>query len=98
MLKNEEKSMFLDVDEAPDLSKCVCVYVGKCCLWSNVGDSICLLVAGLGAYKSAATWLLCYANGQVRPFVVSLGTSDSCNSTILPFCFLNCFYLILFYC
>ncbi|KAK9197755.1 hypothetical protein WN944_012938 [Citrus x changshan-huyou] len=47
MLKNEEKSMFLDVDEAPDLR--------------------------LGAYKSAATLLLCYANGQVRPFVVSLG-------------------------
>ncbi|KAK9202862.1 hypothetical protein WN943_013115 [Citrus x changshan-huyou] len=40
MLKNEEKSMFLDVDEAPDLR--------------------------LGAYKSAATWLLCYANGQFR--------------------------------
>lgn len=37
MLKNEEKSMFLDVDEAPDLSKCVCVCV---CMWVSVACEV----------------------------------------------------------
>ena len=35
MLKNEEKSMVLDVDEAPDLSVCVCV-----CMWVSVACEV----------------------------------------------------------